>query len=69
MTYSLVEKHVWEEGVDAHHTKCQNGPEDNPKDCNEDDVPETGLVWTEMFADHADVLSSCDHHEADKDSI
>ena len=69
MTYYLVEKHVWEEGRGDHYTKAANRADDNSKDCNEDDILETGLVWAEMFADHADVLPPGDHHEADEDSV
>ena len=68
LAYSLVEKHIWEGGVNHHQTKAANRADDNPKECNEDEVFETGLVWTEVFLDHADVLPPGDHHEADEDS-
>ena len=67
MTYHLVKKHVWEERVCHHHTKAPNKTDDNHKDCNEDYVLETGLVWLEIFAGHADVLSPSNHHVADED--
>ena len=69
LTYYLVEKQVREDGQGNRRTKEENSAYDNPKDCNEDDILETGLVWTEMFADHADVLPPGDHHEADEDSV
>ena len=69
LAYSLVEKHIWEGGVNHHHTKAANRADDNPKECNEDEVFETGLVWTEVFLDHADVLPPGDHHEADENNV
>ena len=69
LTYFLVEKHVWEGGMDSHHTKAAYRADDNPKDCNEEDVLETGLVWTEILAEQADVLPPGDHHEADEDRV
>ena len=35
---------------------------------NQDDLLETGLMWTKVVAAHADVIPSGDHHEADEDS-
>ena len=55
--------------MDTHHTKAANTANDNPKDCNEDDVLETGLVWPEIFAGHADVLPPGDHHVANEDGV
>ena len=69
MAYSLIKKHVWEVGVDTHHTKTANRADDNSKDSNMDEVLETGLVWTEVLAEHADVFPSGDHHVADKDNV
>ena len=55
--------------MDTHHTKAANRADDNSKDRNKDKVLETGLVWTEVLADHTDVFPFGDHHVADKDNV
>ena len=65
----MVQKHIWELGQDNDRAKADDRSDDDPKDCNEDDVLEACLVWAETFAAHTDVLPPGDHHEANEDSV